>query len=53
MTCDHCSEPAVVFAPGTEEIRELFLIVREQPVHCWCLKHWLAEFGRAEKERLA
>lgn len=37
LKCDHCDEPAVVFAPGTEEQRDLFLLVRGVPTRAWCL----------------
>jgi len=45
MKCDQCTEPAMAIAPGTEEIRELFLLSRGAPLRCWCLCHWAARFG--------
>ena len=48
--CDHCSEPAAVVAPGTVEERNLFLLVREKPMRCWCLRCWQAEYGLRPKE---
>jgi hypothetical protein len=37
MTCDHCVAEAVVVSPGTEDVRELFLLARGTPTRCWCL----------------
>jgi len=37
MKCEHCTEAAVVFVPGTDEIRELFLLVRGVAERRWCL----------------
>lgn len=48
--CDHCSEPAAVVAPGTVEERNLFLLLREKPMRCWCLRCWQAEYGLRPKE---
>lgn len=51
--CDQCPEPAIAIAPGTEEIRELFLLSRGVAMRCWCRDHWLAAFGRVVQERPA
>jgi len=37
MTCDGCTELAVVFVPGTEETRQMFLLVRGVPERRFCL----------------
>jgi len=44
-TCDACTEPAVVFDPGSAEIRDRFLLQRGVPLRCWCLRHWGELFG--------
>jgi hypothetical protein len=43
--CDHCELPAIIVEPGAEEVRELFLLKRGQPVRCWCLACWVQRFG--------
>lgn len=40
MTCDLCPAEAVVFAPGSEPVRDLFLLDAGEPLHCWCLACW-------------
>ena len=37
MKCDHCAADAVVIAPGSEAIHELFLLRRGVPDRRWCL----------------
>jgi hypothetical protein len=37
LRCDHCVAEAVVVSPGTEEVRELFLLARGALARCWCL----------------
>jgi len=52
MTCDQpcfarciqCPEPAVVFVPGTEEVRDIFLLVAGTPDRQYCL-HCAKEAG--------
>jgi len=46
--CDRCAEPAVVFEPGSEAIRDLFLLKRDVPMRCWCIRHWISEFSQRE-----
>jgi len=41
----------MAFAPGTEEVRELFLLRRGEPMRCWCACHWAATFGGPDKAR--
>lgn len=48
MTCDLCPAEAVVFAPGSAPVRDLFLLDGGEPLHCWCLACWLRTFGVAE-----
>jgi len=45
MICDQCTEPAMAIAPGTEPVRELFVLSDGAPLRCWCLCHWAARFG--------
>jgi len=37
-------------APGTEAVRDLFLLKRGEPQRCWCLCHWVATFGKGTGE---
>jgi len=48
LRCDMCVEPAVVIEPGSEEVRELFVLRRAVPLRCWCLRHWPAALARSE-----
>ena len=55
MRCDLCPAEAVVFAPGSEPVHELFLLAREVPLRAWCLAcakaagwPWLRSYGVAE-----
>lgn len=48
LVCDSCSAPAVVVSPGSAEIRDLFLIVREVPMRRYCLACWSRLWRRAE-----
>lgn len=55
MRCDLCPAMAVVFAPGSEPVHELFLLQREVPMRAWCLEcakaagwPWLRSYGVAE-----
>jgi len=50
MICDHCQEPAMACAPGTEAIHDLFLLRRGQPLRCWCLCHWTKAFTTIREE---
>jgi hypothetical protein len=50
VTCDRCGAAAVVVDPGSEEIRELFLLKRGAPVRHWCWACWVAEFAQAARE---
>ena len=39
LRCDECgSKDIVAIAPGTDEVRELFLLQREVPVRCRCMQ---------------
>lgn len=42
--CETCAAPAVVVAPGRDEIRELFLLVRAEPRRCWCWRCWCERY---------
>ena len=37
MRCDHCTADAVIISPGTDEVRNLFLLAGGAPDRCWCL----------------
>lgn len=43
--CDHCELPAVIVEPGSDEVRDLFLLARGVPPRCWCRECWLQRFG--------
>lgn len=47
LRCDYCAEPAIAAAPGSEPVRELFLLARGEPMRCWCLSCWQRCFGKA------
>lgn len=55
MTCDHCDQPWEVASPGTDEIRDIFLLRAVVADRRWCIPHareagfpWLkSEKGRA------
>jgi hypothetical protein len=42
--CDHCPADAVVVEPGSDEVRNLFLLQRAVPMRRWCLPCWIAAF---------
>jgi hypothetical protein len=39
VTCDHCDQPWEVASPGTEEIRDMFLMRAAKPDRRWCMPH--------------
>lgn len=43
--CDTCDAPAFAVAPGSEEVRNLFLLLAEKPLRCWCFDCWRARFA--------
>lgn len=45
FACDACNAPAVVFLPGSQEVRELFLLQPGVPMRAWCLLCWAKTFG--------
>lgn len=49
MTCDLCPAEAVAFVPGTEEIRDLFLLRRGEPMRAFCLACWVKAFRTVEQ----
>lgn len=41
LRCATCGSAEVVcIAPGSEEIRDLFLLVKQTPARAVCLEHW-------------
>ena len=46
LTCDQCARPAMAWQPGTAEVRELFLLQREEPVRAWCWMCWCRQFAQ-------
>lgn len=42
MTCDHCDQPWVIASPGSEEVRDIFLLRAGDPDRRWCLEHAIA-----------
>jgi len=51
--CDECDAPAVFIEPGSEEVRELFLLERGRPTRCWCFAHWMAAFPPRRQEQVS
>ena len=45
MRCDHCTADAVVISPGTDEVRNLFLLAAGAPDRCWCLACWAKKYA--------
>lgn len=44
LRCDECgSKDIVAFAPGDDEVRDLFLLKRGEPVRCKCMECWVGE----------
>jgi hypothetical protein len=45
---DLCGAPGFACAPGSEEVRELFLLRAAVPARVWCWACWCAAFVRKE-----
>lgn len=40
LRCDLCGEAPFAVEPGSEELRDLFLLEKGAPLRCWCFEHW-------------